>query len=41
MTERFGVEIIKEQVGCETYYHVGSRDFDKDIFEGVLINGAI
>ena len=40
MTERFGVEIIKEQVGRE-YYHVGSRDFDKDIFEGVLINGAI
>lgn len=28
MTEKFGVEIIKEQVGRETYYHVGSREFD-------------
>lgn len=28
MTEKFGVEIIKEQVGRETYYHVGSRDFE-------------
>ena len=28
MTEKFGVEIIKEQVGRETYYHVGSRKFD-------------
>lgn len=28
MTERFGIEIIKEQVGRETYYHVGSREFE-------------
>lgn len=28
MTERFGVEILKEQRGRETYYHVGSRDFE-------------
>lgn len=28
MTERFGVEIIKEQIGRETYYHVGSREFE-------------
>ena len=28
MTEKFGVEIIKEQVGRETYYHVGSREFE-------------
>ena len=28
MTERFGVEIIKEQIGRETYYHVGAREFE-------------
>lgn len=28
MSEKFGVEIIKEQVGRETYYHVGSREFE-------------
>ena len=28
MTEKFGIEIIKEQVGRETYYHVGSREFE-------------
>lgn len=27
MTEKFGVEIIKEQIGRETYYHVGAREF--------------
>lgn len=28
MTEKFGVEIIKEQIGRETYYHVASREFE-------------
>ena len=28
MTEKFGVEVIKEQVGRDTFYHVGSRDFE-------------
>ena len=28
MTDKFGVEFIKEQIGRETYYHVGSREFD-------------
>ena len=28
MTEKFGVEIIKEQVGRETFYHVGARQFE-------------
>ena len=28
MTEKFGVEIIKEQTGRETYYHVGAREFE-------------
>ena len=28
MTEKFGVEIIKEQIGRETYYHVGYREFE-------------
>lgn len=28
MTDKFGIDIIKEQVGRETYYHVGSRDFE-------------
>ena len=28
MTERFGIEIIKEQIGRETYYHVGARQFE-------------
>ena len=28
MTDKFGVEIIKEQIGRETYYHVGARKFE-------------
>ena len=28
MTEKFGVEIIKEQIGRETYDHVGAREFE-------------
>ena len=28
MTEKFGIEIIKEQVGRETFYHVGAREFE-------------
>ncbi len=28
MTDKFGVEIISEQIGRETYYHVGSRKFE-------------
>ena len=28
MTDKFGVEIIKEQIGRETYYHVGTREFE-------------
>lgn len=28
MTDKFGIEIIKEQIGRETYYHVGSRQFE-------------
>ena len=28
MSDFFGVEIIKEQVGRETYYHVGNRKFE-------------
>ena len=28
MRDKFGVEIIKEQIGRETYYHVGSREFE-------------
>ena len=28
MTDKFGIEIIKEQIGRETYYHVGSREFE-------------
>lgn len=28
MTDKFGVEIIKEQVGRDTYYHVGARKFE-------------
>ena len=28
MTDLFGIEIIKEQIGRETYYHVGSRKFE-------------
>lgn len=28
MTDKFGIEIIKEQIGRETYYHVGSRKFE-------------
>ena len=26
--ELFGIEIIKEQIGRETYYHVGAREFE-------------
>ena len=26
--EKFGVEIIKEKIGRETYYHVGTRAFE-------------
>ena len=28
ITDKLGIEIIKEQVGRETYYHVGQRDFE-------------
>lgn len=28
MTERFGIEIEKEQIGRETFYHVESREFE-------------
>ena len=28
MTDRFGIEVIKEQIGRETYYHVGAREFE-------------
>lgn len=28
MTDKMGIEIIKEQIGRETYYHVGSREFE-------------
>lgn len=28
MTDKLGVEIIKEQIGRDTFYHVGSRDFE-------------
>ncbi|MCF0187139.1 MAG: WYL domain-containing protein [Bacteroidaceae bacterium] len=28
MTDKLGIEIIKEQIGRETYYHVGSREFE-------------
>ena len=28
MTDKHGVEIIKEQIGRDTFYHVGSRDFE-------------
>ena len=28
MTDKLGIEILKEQVGRETYYHVGSREFE-------------
>lgn len=28
MTDKLGIEIIKEKVGKETYYHVGSKDFE-------------
>ncbi len=28
MTDKLGIEIIKEKVGRETYYHVGGRDFE-------------
>ncbi len=28
MTDKFGIEIIKEQIGRETYYHVGARKFE-------------
>ena len=28
MTDRLGIEIIKEQIGRETFYHVGAREFE-------------
>ena len=28
MTEKLGIEIIKEKIGRETYYHVGAREFE-------------
>ena len=28
MTDKLGIEVIKEQIGHETYYHVGSREFE-------------
>lgn len=28
MTDKLGIEIIKEQIGKETYYHVGKREFE-------------
>ena len=28
LTEKLGVEIIREKVGRETYYHVGAREFE-------------
>ena len=28
MSDKFGIEIIKEQIGRETFYHVGTRDFE-------------
>ncbi len=28
MTDRLGIEVIKEQIGRETYYHVASREFE-------------
>lgn len=28
MTDKFGIEVIKEQIGRETFYHVGSRKFE-------------
>lgn len=28
MTDKLGIEIIKEKVGRETYYHIGSREFE-------------
>ena len=28
MEDKFGIEIIKEQIGRETFYHVGSREFE-------------
>lgn len=28
MTDKLGIEIMKEQIGRETYYYVGARDFE-------------
>lgn len=28
MTDKLGIEIVKEQKGRETYYHVASREFE-------------
>lgn len=39
MTDKLGIEIIKEKVGRETYYHVGSRDFE--VAEVKLLMDAI
>ena len=27
MNDKLGIEVIKEQIGRETFYHVGSREF--------------
>ena len=39
MTDKLGIEIIKEQIGRETYYHVGKREFE--LAEVKLIVDAI
>ena len=39
MTDKLGIEIIKEQIGRETYYHVGAREFE--LAEVKLLIGAI
>ena len=28
LTDKLGIEIIKEQIGRETFYHVGTREFE-------------
>lgn len=28
MTDKLGIEILKEQIGRDTFYHVGNRDFE-------------
>jgi len=39
MTDKLGIEIIKEKVGRETYYHIGKRDFE--VAEVKLLMDAI